>query len=160
MLSIPAGQAGAEVPSLPDLVAQQSDLTLVTKAAQMGGVTTALQGCGPFTVFAPVDCAWANLCKPTADDLLSPCNKTMLASIVMYHVVCGAYTFAEFEKSQCCPLILRTLSGGTLTITLKCGSWYVNGAKILGGGISAGNGSLFKIDRVLIPPGVRVEQKG
>ena len=154
-----AFSAHAEPPALPDLVAQQSDLGLMSKAAQIGGVDGTLRGCGPFTVFAPVDCAWANLCKPTADDLLNPCNKTMLSSIVMYHAVCGVYTIADFEKSQCCPLVLKTLNGGTLTIRLKCGCWYVNEAKILGGGISAGNGNLFKIDRVLIPPGVRVEQK-
>lgn len=147
------------IPLLPELAGQQPDLSLTTKAAELGGVVNVLQGCGPYTVFAPVDCAWANLCKPTAADLLSPCNKTTLASIVLYHAVCGMYTIADFEKTQCCPLVLKTINGGTLTIRFRDGCWYVNEARILGGGISAGNGNLFKIDRVLIPPGVRVEQK-
>lgn len=147
-------------PTLTNLAMQQNDLSLFVKAAQLGGVVGRLEGCGPFTIFAPVDCAWANLCTPTAEELLTPCNKATLASIVMYHAVCGSYSLSDFDKSKCCPLILKTLSGGTLTILEKDGCWYVNGARILGEGIPTSNGTLFKIDRVLIPPGVRVQQKG
>lgn len=119
-----------------------------------------LQACGPFTVFAPVDSAWAMLRKPTAEELITPCNKEMLASILQYHVVSGTYGLCDFDKYKCCPLVLRTIAGGTVTIRQKDGCFYVDGARILGEGVSTGSGTLFKIDRVLVPPGVRIEQSG
>lgn len=149
----------AEGPALPEIAMQQGDLTLSVKAAKIAGVVNVLEGCGPFTVFAPVDCAWAGLTKPTQEELLNPCNKIKLMRILAYHTVSARQNLSDFENSKCCPIVLKTLSGGTLTISKKGSDWYVDGAKILGEGIPAKNGVLFKIDKVLIPPGMRVEQR-
>ena len=143
---------------LPAIAMQQSDLTISVKAVQTAGLVSALQSCGPFTVFAPIDCAWAKLSKPTVEELLSGCNKAMLTSILAYHAVKGNYSLCDLQNMKC-PGILKTLGGGTLTITQKNGCVYVNNAKVIGDGIPAKNGMLFKIDMVLIPPGCRVQSQ-
>ena len=49
----------------------------------------ALQGDGPFTVFAPTDEAFAALPKETLASLLKPENKALLQTILLHHVVAG-----------------------------------------------------------------------
>lgn len=143
---------------LPVVGAQQSDLSIFMNAVQITGIITPLQGCGPFTVFAPVDCAWARLTKPTYSELVTPCNKAILLSILMYHVVQGSYSLCDLQNMKC-PGVLKTINGGTVTITQHEGSVYVNNSKILSDGVAAQNGTIFKIDMVMVPPGVRVDYK-
>ena len=45
--------------------------------------------CGPFTVFAPTNAAFAALPAGTVDTLLKPENKVTLDKILTYHVVAG-----------------------------------------------------------------------
>ena len=61
-------------------------LARLLEAADLVG---ALEGTGPFTVFAPTDAAFAKLPKETLDSLLKPENKSKLAAILTYHVVPG-----------------------------------------------------------------------
>jgi len=61
-------------------------LATALKSAELIG---ALQGEGPFTVFAPTDAAFAKLPKGTVESLLEEKNRGALTSILTYHVVAG-----------------------------------------------------------------------
>jgi uncharacterized surface protein with fasciclin (FAS1) repeats len=73
--------------------------TLLT-AVEVAGLTAALESPGPFTVFAPVDDAFAALPPGTVQTLVD--NPPQLARILKYHVLAGAYTrealVAQAEK--------------------------------------------------------------
>ena len=154
-VALMAGSVWAADTTIPAIAWQQSDLSTTAKAIQATGYTKALQASCPFTIFAPIDCAWERLCKPTAAELLDPCNKSMLTAILLHHIVRGTLTLCDLQNAKCCPMQLKTLDGGTITVRLEDSGVYVDGAQVLGEGISASNGTVFKIDRVLIPPGVR-----
>ena len=63
--------------------------TLLT-AVEVAGLTSALESSGPFTVFAPVDDAFAALPPGTVQTLVD--NPPQLARILKYHVLAGAHS--------------------------------------------------------------------
>ncbi|MEA3247523.1 MAG: fasciclin domain-containing protein, partial [Gemmatimonadota bacterium] len=69
--------------------------TLVT-AVKTAGLVEALQGKGPFTVFAPTDEAFAKLPPGTLAALLK--DPVKLGAILKYHVVSGKVMAADVVK--------------------------------------------------------------
>jgi uncharacterized surface protein with fasciclin (FAS1) repeats len=121
--------------------------TLVTalKAADLVG---ALQGKGPFTVFAPTDAAFAKLPAGTVDALLKDPKK--LAAILTYHVVPGKVMAEDVIKAGGAEP--NTLEGQALDIQVRDGKVYVNGAQVTTADVTASNGVIHVIDTVLLPP--------
>ncbi len=120
--------------------------TLVTalKAADLVG---ALEGPGPFTVFAPSDAAFAKLPPGTVQALLG--DKAQLASILTFHVISGKVMAADVIKSNGAKP--TTLNGEPLDIVVRDGKVYVDGAQVVTADIVASNGVIHVIDKVLIP---------
>lgn len=131
-------------------IANGSFKTLVTalKAADLVG---ALQGAGPFTVFAPTDAAFAKLPAGTIDALLKDPKK--LASILTYHVVSGKVMAADVIKGNGAKP--ATLNGAALDIQVKGGKVYVNGAQVTIADVAASNGVIHVIDAVVMPPAAK-----
>lgn len=120
--------------------------TLAT-ALQAAGLVDALQGPGPFTVFAPTDAAFAKLPAGTLDQLLA--DKERLASILTYHVVSGRVMAADVINAKGAKP--ATLNGQALDITVRGDKVYVNGAQVITADLVASNGVIHVIDHVLIP---------
>lgn len=124
--------------------------TLVTalKAADLVG---ALSGKGPFTVFAPTDAAFAKLPAGTVEGLLK--DPKALASILTYHVVSGKVMAADVIKGN--GATPATLNGAKLSITVKGGKVYVNGAQVTTADVVGSNGVIHVIDAVVLPPAAK-----
>lgn len=116
-------------------------------ALQAGDLVTALQGEGPFTVFAPTDEAFAKLPKATLADLLKPENKKQLAGILTYHVVSGNVPAAKVVGLTGA----TTLNGQRIDITTKGGKVQVDSANVVKTDIQCSNGVIHVIDSVLLP---------
>jgi uncharacterized surface protein with fasciclin (FAS1) repeats len=99
-----------------------------------------------FTVFAPVNSAFAKLPPATLSSLKLGSNATKLTGILDYHVVPGEVQPANIDGT------LNSLEGGTLTVTGSGDNITVNGASVICGGIHTANGMLYLIDTVLTPP--------
>ena len=133
-----------------------------TLAAALGAadLVGALQGNGPFTVFAPTDEAFAKLPKDTVEDLLKPENKDALTDILTYHVVSGKVPFKTAVGLE----NAKALNKKTLQISVKEGRLVINDSKVIANDIGASNGVIHVIDTVLLPPkktaAVPAEQKG
>jgi len=119
--------------------------TLVA-AVKAAGLAEALQGPGPFTVFAPTDEAFAKLPKGTVEDLLKPENKEKLAAILTYHVVAGRVMAADVKTME-----IKTLNGKELDVKVADGVVTVNNAKVIKTDVAACNGVIHVIDTVLLP---------
>ena len=118
-------------------------VTAVTKAA----LVTALQGDGPFTVFAPVDAAFSALPKATLDAALAD-PKGLLTKVLTYHVVKGKITTDQLKEGK-----LTTLEGEDLTVSKDAnGNWLINGNPIAVQNIQASNGVVHAMGAVLLPP--------
>jgi uncharacterized surface protein with fasciclin (FAS1) repeats len=137
---VPA-KAGADI--ITTATAAGSFKTLIT-AISAAGLTDALKGQGPFTVFAPTDEAFAKLPAGTVESLLK--DKAKLTEILKYHVVAGQVTAADVSKLS----LAKTLEGQDLKIATKDGV-TVNGAKVLKADVMASNGVIHVIDQVLVP---------
>jgi uncharacterized surface protein with fasciclin (FAS1) repeats len=124
----------------------QEVTTLVT-AIKAAGLVEALQGDGPFTVFAPTNAAFANLPAGTVENLLKPENKEKLKGILLYHVHAGAAVKAADVKT----MKLSTLNGKDLDIKVEGGKVTVNGAKVIKTDVTASNGIIHWIDAVVLP---------
>ncbi|QNN54949.1 fasciclin domain-containing protein [Nocardioides mesophilus] len=99
-----------------------------------------------FTVFAPVDSAFAKLPKATVADLAKPANADTLTSILTYHVVPGQITPEEIAGTT-----QTTVQGGDVEITGEGDNLKVNDANVICGGVQTANATVYLIDSVLMP---------
>ena len=99
-----------------------------------------------FTVFAPVDDAFAKLDAATVESLKLPENAALLTSILTYHVVPGQILPSDIDGDH------ATVQGGTVSVTGSGDSIKVNDANVICGGVHTANATVYLIDSVLMPP--------
>ncbi|MBK8047976.1 MAG: fasciclin domain-containing protein [Anaerolineales bacterium] len=147
-----AEAAAPEVaPNLVDTAAAAGSFTTLLKAVEAAGLTDALAGADPLTVFAPSDDAFAALPKETLDALLA--DPEALAEVLKYHILPGTVMAADVVDG----MSAASLSGQPLTFAAQNGGITVNGAKIVTPDVTAGNGVIHVIDQVLMPPAATPE---
>ncbi len=115
--------------------------SLLTKAGLVG----TLEGKGPFTGFAPTDTAFATVPQATLAALAK--NKAKLRAVLLYHVVKGKVTAAQAMKLHSA----KTLEGKSLAIRVSGGKVIVGGATVITPNVTASNGVMHVINKVLIP---------
>ena len=139
------GAPAAEKNIVETAVAAGQFKTLASLLGQAGLVDT-LSGKGRYTVFAPTDAAFAKVPKATLKALAA--DKAKLRAVLLYHVVAGRLPAAKVTKLRSA----TTLNGATVRIRVSGGMVYVNGARVVKPNVSASNGVIHVINRVLIPP--------
>ena len=123
-----------------------TDSKTLAAAVKAAGLVETLQGKGPFTVFAPTDAAFAAI-QSEVDKLLKPENKEKLSKILTYHVISGKMKASDLKDGQ----ELTTVQGGKLKVMVKDGTVTVGNAKVTAADITATNGVIHIIDKVLLP---------
>ena len=94
--------------NIVELAVGSASLSTLVSALQAGDLVTALQGKGPFTVFAPSNAAFAKLPTAALNRLLKPQNKDELVGILTYHVLPGSAVYSnDLSASQ----KVKTLQG-------------------------------------------------
>ena len=144
----PAESTTTTITPLPmgDIVATALTNQVFTELAGLvvdAGLVEALQGDGPFTVFAPTDAAFDKLPLDTLHSVQD--DPELLTKVLTNHVVAGAITPADMAAGE-----LTTLAGTTLTITKEGDTFYVDGFPI-GAGVEATNGWVYIMSDVLVP---------
>jgi len=130
-----------------DIVAiAATDAKTLAAAVKAAGLLETLQGKGPFTVFAPTDAAFAAI-QSDVDKLLKPESKAKLSKILTYHVVSGKMKAADLKDGQ----ELTTVEGSKLKVMVKDGKVTIGNATVTTTDISASNGVIHVIDKVLLP---------
>ena len=159
--ALAGGHKSAPAPSeapktIVDIAVGDSSFTTLVAALQAAELVEALQGEGPFTVFAPTDAAFAALPEGTLEMLLLPENKEQLQAILLYHVVPGKVLSADMYQDA--TVNAETLQGATVTVVRKSG-WSdtrrgikVNESNVSTADVTASNGVIHVIDAVLLPP--------
>jgi uncharacterized surface protein with fasciclin (FAS1) repeats len=135
------------------------DHTTLVAAVKAAGLVETLSGSGPFTVFAPVNSAFAALPEGTVDNLLKPENKATLSSVLTYHVVPGkvdSKSVLQMIKEGNGKAMAKTVQGEQLTFTTKGKDVWVsdskgNTAKVTIADVYQSNGVIHVIDKVLMP---------
>ena len=99
---------------------------------------------GQFTVFAPVDSAFAKIPASTINGLKT--DSATLTKILTYHVVPGQIDPSSIDGRH------TTVEGQTLTVKGSGNDITVNGAHVICGGVHTANATVYLIDSVLMPP--------
>jgi uncharacterized surface protein with fasciclin (FAS1) repeats len=147
----PAGQTiGAQVSSGPNF-------TLLAAAVNKAGLIKSLEGTGPYTtLFAPTDSAFiaSGITMATINSL----SIGTLDTILLYHIYPYQLTTSQMPSGPDATLL--TTSGDSTFVTNNAKGVFVNGIKVITANISASNGVIHTIGRVLIPSfGQNIVQK-
>ena len=134
--------------------------TTLVAAVKAADLVETLQGEGPFTVFAPVNDAFAALPAGTVDTLLKPENKAMLQKVLTAHVVAGDWSAADIvaatKKSRDGFYHFNAVSGDALSAKVVNGNVYIfdesgNAAKVTVADVDQSNGVIHVVNSVLVP---------
>lgn len=138
MAAAPVATAASGNPLLTTLVAAVSG-----KLNPKVDLVSTLNG-GEFTVFAPVDSAFAKIPAATINTLKT--DDALLSKILTYHVVPGQLTPDAVVGKQ------TTVEKQDVTISGSGDNLMVNNAKVICGGVKTANATVYLIDTVLMPP--------
>ncbi len=135
-----------------EIASADPNFNVLQAAVTSAGLTEALSGEGPFTVFAPTNDAF-----DAALDALGMRprqlfnDKELLTSILTYHVVSGAVKAEDVMGMDGQEVV--TLNGASIKITVSDGKVFLNDTiEVVMTDIEASNGIIHVISGVLVPP--------
>ncbi|SDJ47908.1 Uncaracterized surface protein containing fasciclin (FAS1) repeats [Lentzea albidocapillata subsp. violacea] len=133
----------------PVAVAASNNPLLTTLVSAVSGklnpkvnLVSTLNG-AEFTVFAPVDSAFAKIDAATIEKLKT--DDALLTKILTYHVVPGQISPDKIAGDQ------KTVQTGTVKVTGSGNAIKVNDANVICGGVKTANATVYLIDSVLLP---------
>lgn len=134
--------------TITDKVVADASLNLLEKAVIKAGLDATLKSAGPFTVFAPDDAAFAasGISSATIDAL----SAADLKAILLYHTLGSKVVAADVPAGPNAKVV--TAGGDSVYVTRNGAGVFVNGIKVATADISADNGVIHKIGKVLMPP--------
>jgi len=133
-------------PTITGYVSALGSMSNLGAALGLAGLVSTFDGAGEFTVFAPVNEAFAAL-GPIFNALRLEVNRENLTQVLSFHVVPSMVTTADIPAGG-----TASVADGALQVTLTP-SPMVNGAAISTADVVASNGHIHIIDSVLLPPG-------
>lgn len=146
--------AGAQANTIVDIAAGDDRFSTLVAAVTAAGLAETLSGPGPFTVYAPVNDAFAALPEGTVETLLKPENKGQLTNVLLYHVddrkltanmiPAGSNYFKPVLSSE-----RLCITSGTDGVKIADGTGQI--ANVVIADIQADNGVIHVVDKVLLP---------
>jgi len=144
--------------NIPYLVSHRPDMRILTSLLHVAGLSDVIRVDENMTLFAPSDDAFGKLDDAAQKYLQS--NPDVLKEVLLYHIIDKqtvysigmrhSMTFQSADKKHDRVMLMED---GT-------GNFYLNGGKISEVDISATNGVIHVIDRVMFPLNVILEMEG
>lgn len=144
----------ASANTIVDIAAGDERFSTLVAAVSAAGLVETLQGEGPFTVYAPVNAAFAALPEGTVETLLLPENIDQLTNVLLYHVDDRNLGAEDIPTGS--NYFKPVLANERLCITKNSdGVMIADGtgemANVVIADIVADNGVIHVIDKVLLP---------
>ena len=145
--------------TIVDVAVENEDFSTLVTALKAADLVGALQGDGPFTVFAPTNDAFAKLDSNTLNSLLEAKNQKALANILTYHVISGKLTATDVVsalESGNGSVDLTALNGQVINVMQKDGKIWLkdlngNYSEIVATDVMGSNGVIHVINTVVMP---------
>ena len=144
----------AHAADIVEIASGDERFSTLVAAVSAAGLVETLQGPGPFTVYAPVNEAFAALPDGTVETLLLPENKDQLTNVLLYHVDDRELTSAMipngsnyFKPILASERLCITKDASGVTIADGTGT----SANVVVADIQADNGVIHVVDKVLLP---------
>lgn len=159
LIAFSISQTAMAQKTIVDVAVSNDDFSTLVSALKAADLVGALQGDGPFTVFAPNNSAFSKIDKNTLNTLLQPENKKMLSNILTYHVIPSKLMASDVVsalKKNNGKVEVKALNGTQLTVMQKDGKiWLMdqagNYSEIIATDVKASNGVIHVIDTVVMP---------
>ncbi|MDB5871306.1 MAG: hypothetical protein JWQ07_748 [Ramlibacter sp.] len=140
-----ATQQVAAPVSVADTIARDPQLSTLNGLVQQAGMADTLKAAGPYTMFAPTNDAFKAVPAKTMDELAH--DPARLKDVLSYHVLTGKVMAADVKNSNA-----KTAQGTDVALS-KAGDFVtVEDAMVQTADITATNGVVHTVDRVLMPP--------
>jgi len=149
-----AAKADGHSQNIVEIAAADARFSTLVAAVTAADLAGTLSGPGPFTVYAPVNDAFAALPEGTVETLLKPENKDDLTNVLLYHVDDRKLTASAFPAGS--NYFKPVLASERLCITAGSGGVSIADgtgemANVIVADIMASNGVIHVIDKVLLP---------
>ncbi|HLN52815.1 MAG TPA: fasciclin domain-containing protein [Lentimicrobium sp.] len=129
--------------------------SILAEALTKANLINALQAEGPFTVFAPTNDAFEALFNELGVSGVADIDAATLTPILLNHVVSGKVTSSQVATGYVSTLNNTAPGGNSVKIFLNKGTDVrVDGSKVIIADISASNGVIHAIDKVILPASV------
>lgn len=127
---------------------QNPNLSTLVQAVEAAGLVETLNGEGPFTIFAPANCAFEEIPEEDLNALLE--DTDALTNVLTYHVVQGEALTAEDLAGMDS---VTTVQGDDVTIAPEGDTLGLNDgqATVVAADVEVSNGVVHVIDGVLMP---------
>lgn len=140
-------------PNVVEVAQDDPRFTVLVEAVVAADLSTTLSGTGPFTVFAPTNEAFAALLTElgiSKSQLLA--DKALLKTVLTYHVLPAKVMKSEVPAGKA----LSSVQGGVFKIDAVGSDLLITdgrnrSSKIIQTDVSASNGVIHAIDKVLLP---------
>lgn len=146
--------AAASADTIVDIAAADERFSTLVAAVQAAGLAETLSGPGPFTVYAPVNDAFAALPEGTVASLLEEANRDQLVDVLTYHVDDRRLAAADFAEGANFYRPINANERLCIDAT-AAGVSIADGtgeeATVIIADIEAENGIIHVIDKVLLP---------
>jgi uncharacterized surface protein with fasciclin (FAS1) repeats len=134
--------------TITDVVVNGANFNTLESAVTKAGLQATLSGAGPFTVFAPSDAAFTASGITTA--ALNALTPAQVQALLLYHTLNSRIPAANVPAGPNAKV--TTASGDSVFVTKNAAGVFINGIKVEQADISASNGVIHQIGRVLFPP--------
>lgn len=153
-LTLSLAAATANAANIVEIAAGDERFSTLVAAVSAADLVETLSGPGPFTVFAPLNDAFAALPEGTVETLLMPENKDQLTNVLLYHVDDRILTASQIPvgSNYFMPILTNErlcITSGGEGVTIADGTGEV--ANVVIADIMADNGVIHVIDKVLLP---------
>lgn len=131
--------------SVASEIGRDPELSTLNKLVTQAGLADTLRMQGPYTFFAPTNDAFNAMPAKTMEELAK--DPARLKEVLSYHVVPAKLAAADVKSGK-----VKTLQGASLELA-RAGDYVTAGdALVQSADLAASNGTVHKIDRVLMPP--------
>ncbi|KFP52029.1 Stabilin-2, partial [Cathartes aura] len=130
-----------------DIVLRMNYFTLFT-FVQEAEINSMLSTTSNLTVLVPSLQAIENMGE---DEKAFWMSKSNIPTLLKYHVLTGAYSFADFQNLSSSDMLPTSLQSNFLHLSKENGNLTLEGAHIVAGDIASTNGIIHVIDKVLTP---------
>ncbi len=140
--------------NIVEVAAEAGQFSILIQAAQKAGLAEYLSTQDGITVFAPTDAAFKNLLKDLGANSLDDIPVADLTNILLYHVI-GSKAMSTDLKSGYLPTLSKSGDNSiSMYINLANGVAINKNTKVTSADISAKNGVIHVVDKVILPPTV------
>jgi len=142
--------------SIVEIASSDDNFSILVDALVKADLVTALQGDGPFTVFAPTNSAFESLFQTLGVNGIDDLSAAALTPILLYHVVGAKAMSTDLSTGYYETLSNSTPDGKGMVIYAAIGNEVSinSSANVTTADLEATNGVIHVIDQVILPPTV------